>query len=257
MTAAVLTCVVGCVSRDQHLPECPGDCWGCLPAIARHGALCSRCDRRLVTILTEDPRPGLTLTEWMLQHVAAPISAPTGQDDPEGQDQRKGKHAAPPAPLRVEVLDWLAEWKVHLAGWVEVVCDQTGLTGPLHPDQPEMLRDWLNIHIETIECADYIEPLMSELGDDVSRAHALAPWREKRTAPKAIPCSCVTSGKLDPDALPELSIYEAEAGDELRCARCGRRYTAEQYAQWAGLVYAAGKRHVEERKGARRTGRAA
>lgn len=238
-----LTCVLGCAQRDYHLIDCEGDCWGCLPAIARHGAVCDRCHKRLWAILTEEPRPGMTMTSWMLGHIATPISRPIDFSP-------QGSADGPPIPLRPAVIDWVNDWRNHLLGWMEVVCDHTGMTGPAAKSDPEALRSWLAIHHTTIECADYIEPLIDELGEDIRDAHGLAPWRKPPPGqPKAIPCTCVMSGKfgeaLDRSDPPPLTLYDQENSDDLICVRCLDTMDPERFEQWAGLVGAAGRRLVQ------------
>jgi hypothetical protein len=233
-----ITCVLGCAQRGYHLADCEGDCWGCLPAIARHGAVCEGCHHRLWSIFTEEPRPGLTVTAWMLGHIAAPISRPI-DFSPQGSGD------GPPAPLRPAVVDWVADWRNHLLGWVEVVCDHTGLTGPASSNDPERLRSWLAVHHVTIECADYIGPLMDELGEDIQTAHGLAPWRKPPPGqPKAIPCRCVTR-HLDRSDPPPLTLYDQENSDDLICVRCNKAWEPEEFATWAGLVGAAGRQLVQ------------
>lgn len=233
-----LTCVLGCAQRDYHAADCEGDCWGCLPAVATHGAICEGCHRRLLSILTEEPRPGLSLTAWMLGHVATPITRPTDGGPRSSAD-------GPPAPLRPAVIDWLSDWRAHLLGWVEVVCDHTGLIGPEKTNDPEELRAWLATQHGTIECSDYLGALMDELGDDVREAHKLAAWRRPPPGqPKAIPCRCVTR-QLDRSDPPPLTIYDQENSDDLVCIHCMKAWRPEEFATWAGLVGAAGRRLVQ------------
>lgn len=243
-----ITCVLGCTQRDYHLVDCEGDCWGCLPEIARHGAVCRGCHKRLWSILTEEPKPGLTVTAWMLTHVAVPITRPTDGGPRSTAD-------GPPAPLRPAVIDWVAAWGNHLLGWVEVVCDHTGMAGPAATSDPESLRSWLAIHHVTIECSDYVGPLMDELGEDIQGAHSLAPWRKPPPGqPKAIPCRCVTR-ELDRSDPPPLSLYDQENTDDLVCVRCLKVWKPDEFATWSGLVGAAGRRLVQAEERAKRKDR--
>lgn len=48
-------CVSGCVVRGEHVEACSGECWGCVPRLARTGVLCDFCFQRLVGAVVDVP----------------------------------------------------------------------------------------------------------------------------------------------------------------------------------------------------------
>jgi len=142
-----------------------------------------------------------------------------------------------------------------LSGWVEMLADQFALSGPVsvstqsqreNPQGPQLnprwsfyagesvwcdppplfeIRaacTWLSAQIERLESHPAIGDLWGELGEVMSQAHALAPWREEAARLKGIAC-------------PECHAYTLArfGGDEhVTCTRCNVHLPPKRYAIW-------------------------
>ncbi len=257
----------GCTCTPE-CPDHEGHCAGCLPVQADRGLLCGRCAEHLEGFLggqeglSEDPEREVHGLPWAWEHLAtafpslsqAPSSGGSSIEDAEAQ------RVTAVVSARDDIHDSLAQW-------VKTLAEQAGLKGPdltftitARPadarSRAQGIRvsryaNWLLRHIDPLLAgtgvqasdldvaamlspgstpmaedeaeADLVElraaqvvAVWDELADLMSRAHALAPWRPVPTHLDGIPCRC-----------GEVALHDH--GDEVKCWRCGKSYSREQY----------------------------
>lgn len=269
------TCTRECPEHDDH-------CNGCLPVQADRGLLCARCADRLEGFLggqeglAEDPEREVHGLPWAWEHLAtawpslsqAPSSGGSTIEDAEAQ------RVAAVVSARDDIHDTLRQW-------VEVLTEQTGLSGPdltfTITARPEEARtraqgirvsryaNWLLRHIEPLLAGTGVAPsdldvaamlspgegmleqdtpeqdladlrarqvvaVWDELGELMSRAHALAPWRPVPTKLEGIPCRCGA-----------LALHDY--GTEIQCSACRWNFSRETYRIWTVVL---GRRYEDE-----------
>ena len=232
-----IPCLRGCVHHDQHLEDCDADdCHGCEPRKAVLGRLCARCAYRL--------------EDWLSNDVAEPgwYSQPAGQrreirsslawaahcvDDAIDRGivgiaydgDRIGYTKEPPAPVDLARVDLLRDLDDTMSSWLEAWCSHRGLRGP---DVYELryacryLASWL----EELATWEPVRDMWDELSLLMSRAHALAPWRQQARACDGVPC---------PDCgQPNLVVYDGD--DLVTCRRCGATLHRDEYTRWTRII---------------------
>jgi hypothetical protein len=244
----VTSCIRGCTIARKHVTDCPEDaCKGCQPREATHGLLCTGCHLRLVDWLTNAPG------QWALLAIAAmPSMAQSLKGD---ADAVRSVQDGAPSPLNIAAASTMTDLTDVLSGWVEMVADQHGMAGPtalmtrngienpqgrqLNPrwsfyagesvwcDPPVRFEIhaaclWLRVQIERLEACPGIGDLWGELGEVMSQAHALAPWREEAARVKGIACPECHANSLT-----------RFGGDEfVTCTRCNAHIEPGRYAIW-------------------------
>jgi len=180
-------------------------------------------------------------------------------DGPFYQYVKQAHHGAPQEgePVRIACLDVAQELADLIAEWVEWVCDAYGATGPkmaqsaaeraghkrrkaVHPsmtvykwvDPPVRFEvgtavRWLRNNLERLENMQAIGDMIEDLNEVMSRAHALAPWREQAKRLPAIPCpECQR---------PTLQVFGGR--DTVTCTTswCRTEIPHERYLIWARM----------------------
>lgn len=112
------TCIRGCTVRDVHYATCPsfgtdeGDCKGCAPRVARHGALiCDRCYGRTRRLLAETPE----LIE-RIRSIADPTKAVV-YSAVRAAGARDEKHAPTPSDVldaTTQITSNMRDWAMYL-----------------------------------------------------------------------------------------------------------------------------------------------
>lgn len=210
-------CARSCYLPRRHLAGCDGDrCNGCTPRPAAHGDLCWPCHRRLELMLTDMP----SLDAWVSVHL------PRGsRPRPPRQAEIRRTKGEPPLPIDLDILDMGEQITASLAGWVDLLVEDTSLTGPERRDV-EHLAGYLLTHIGAVECQPWIEDAWEELDYVASQAHRLVPWRPEVRRCKGIPC-------------PECQAYALAifgGQDDVRCLECQTLIPRERYEIWTRML---------------------
>jgi len=242
----VTDCIRGCVQARQHIEACEDQdaCKGCEPREADYGLLCYGCHVRLLDWLKNAP-----WQHYLLGYAAEPNLSQALND------AIRATIFGAPSPLNVAAASAMTDLTDILSGWVEMLADQFALSGPVsvstqsqreNPQGPQLnprwsfyagesvwcdppplfeIRaacTWLSAQIERLESHPAIGDLWGELGEVMSQAHALAPWREEAARLKGIAC-------------PECHAYTLArfGGDEhVTCTRCNVHLPPKRYAIW-------------------------
>ena len=245
-------CIRGCVQARQHIEACEDQdaCKGCEPREADHGLLCYGCHVRLLDWLKNAP-----WQHYLLGYAAEPNLSQALND------AIRATIFGTPTPLNVAAASCMTDLTDILSGWVEMLADQFALSGPvsvttqnqrekpqgrqLNPrwshyagesvwcNPPPLFEirgacTWLSAQIERLESHPAIGDLWGELGEVMSQAHCLAPWREEAARLKGIAC-------------PECHAYTLArfGGDEhVTCTRCNVHLPPERYAIWIRMLVA-------------------
>lgn len=243
-------CIRGCVRARQHETDCPDQdaCKGCQPRYADYGLLCYGCHVRLLDWLKNAP-----WQHYLLGYAAEPNLSQALND------AIRATVFGAPSPLNVAAASAMTDLTDILSGWVEMLADQNGMRGPialmtrngienpqgrqLNPrwshyagesvwcDPPVRFEVgsacmWLSAQIERLESHPAIGDLWDELGEVMSQAHCLAPWREQAARLKGIAC-------------PECHAYTLArfGGDtHVTCTRCNVHLPPERYAIWVRIL---------------------
>jgi len=240
-------CIRGCVQARQHATDCPDQdaCKGCQPREAKHGWLCEGCHIRLLDWLTNAPG----------QHTLLKITATPSLSQAMQLDAIHASTYGAPTPLNVAAASTMTNLTDILSGWVEMLADQNGMRGPialmtrngienpqgrqLNPrwsfyagvsvwcDPPVRFEIhaaclWLRAQLERLEDCLGIGDLWDELGEVMSQAHALAPWREESARLRGIEC-------------PEchaVALVRYGGDEHVTCQRCNAHVSPGRYAIW-------------------------
>lgn len=252
-------CARGCRIARKHETDCPGDaCKGCEPREAKHGLLCEGCHLRLVDWLTNAPG------QWLL---LATTACPSMAQNLKGDaDAVRSAQDGAPSPLNIAAASTMTDLTDILSGWVEMVADQHDLHGPvsmmtrngienpqgrqLNPrwsfwckesvwcDPPVRFEIhaaclWLRAQLGRLEVCPGIGDLWDELGEVISQAHCLAPWREEAARLKGIECPCCHA----------MSLVRFGGDEHVTCQRCQESIPPERYAIWTRIL--ADERKIE------------
>jgi len=213
----------GCTCT-RECPEHEGHCPGCALVEAERGNLCGRCSRQLRGCLGAeegmDPDHPVHGLPWAYDHLedAYPsLSQASGNGGGSGPADREAQRLAVVLSVRADIHDVLASWVADVAEHGGLI----GLSARVLRGLPARLRvarhaAWLLARVEALEAHPAVADAWEELGDLMSRAHALAPWRPAPTHLDGIPCRCGEMGLHD-------------HGDEVKCWRCGHAYSREEY----------------------------
>ncbi len=217
MTQTITYCARGCVRARRHLPDCTGDCPGCQPRQTETGHLCWPCHRRLEVMLIDAP----TIVAWLDIHLPRGTARGARTD----AELRRGKNAAPPSPLDLEVLDLLHTWRVTLTGWTDNLCDDRALRGPddrAPSSTAKFLRKWLT----TVETLEWVTDLYDELADLTRLTHAHTPWAPEVRRVRGIPCpECHSTA---------LVVYGGQT--DVTCAECRLVIPESRYGIWTRML---------------------
>jgi hypothetical protein len=246
-------CIRGCTIARKHETECPDRdaCKGCEPREAKHGLLCEGCQTRLLDWLTNAPG------QYALLAIAAmPSMAQSLKGD---ADAVRSVQDGAPSPLNIAAASTMTDLTDVLSCWVEMLADQYGMRGPialmtrnaienpqgrqLNPrwsfyagesvwcDPPAHFEIhaaclWLRAQIERLEDCPGIGDLWGELGEVMSQAHCLAPWREESARLKGIECpECHT-----------VALVRYGGDEHVTCQRCNAHVSPGRYAIWTRLL---------------------
>lgn len=232
-----IPCLRACVHHDQHLEGCDADdCHGCLPRTATLGLLCAGCAYRLEEWLSND----VADADWYAQpagrrrEIRSSLAwAAHCVDDAIDRGivgiaydgDRIGYTKEPPAPVNLARVDLLRDLDDTMSSWLEAWCAHRGLRGP---DVYELryacryLASWL----DELASWEPVRDMWDELSLLMSRAHALAPWRQQARACDGVPC---------PDCgHTRLVVY---GGDDLvTCRGCGTTMHRDEYTRWTRII---------------------
>jgi hypothetical protein len=162
---------------------------------------------------------------WMWEHIRLAYPSVSGWTSGSGGgdiDDPEAEKLAAVLTLRTDIEDHLTETALDLA-------ERIGRRGPNLDDCAQWARvtrsaGWLLANIEALRSGqgspagdEAIAATLAEADDLASRAHALAPWRPAPTRLDGIPCRCGAVGTMH------------DYGDMVRCWRCGRGYSPEEY----------------------------
>lgn len=226
MTDSTAACVRGCSLYKRHLADCENteECRGCLPRRAEHGHLCWPCHRRLELMFTDAP----VVDRWLTGNMAAGDGAARMKEDHEQRNTTDGS----PAPLKVQVYDQRQVLRDFYASTVDELCEAETLTGPdRHGVEADaaMLLTWMN----RVEYWAHIGDLWEYLAEEVSIAHALAPWRPEMRRVSGVPCPEENCGEVN------LVIYGGES--DVTCLSCRHIIPARLFGLWEEIVKEGGK----------------
>jgi len=240
-------CIRGCTIARKHETDCPDRdaCKGCEPREAKHGWLCEGCHLRLLDWLTNAPG----------QHALLKITATPSLSQAMQPDAIHASTYGAPTPLNIAAASTMTDLTDVLSGWVEMVADQHGMRGPialltrngienpqgrqLNPrwshfagqsvwcDPPIRFEIhaaclWLRGQIERLEACPGIGDLWGELGEVMSQAHCLAPWREESARLKGIECPECHS----------IALVRYGGDEHVTCQRCNAHVSPGRYAIW-------------------------
>lgn len=188
-------CQTGCTLRDQHLAQCRGDCWGCLPRPTDSGLVCARCQTRLGAAIRTTP----ALVDWLRQQLDPTQTA---------SDRVSGTHA-PPAPLNVAAVADADDLHAMLASWALLHLEEhpDNLSGPRlggtlrtttgdvagvlsaagNAPTVELCR-WLNTHLPWALDREWAGVYVSEVTERVAVLRARYPDDERSRAILDVPC---------------------------------------------------------------------
>lgn len=237
----------------KHVDDCEDQdvCKGCQPREAKHGLLCPGCYVRLLDWLKNAPGQHALLAIATEPSLAQALKADVIDEPSDGA----------PSPLNVAAASAMTDLTDILSAWVEMLCDQDGMHGPIammtrsaieHPqgrqlnprwsrwcgesvwcDPPRLFEihsacTWLTAQIERLTWCPGIGDLWGELGEAMSQAHALAPWREQAARLRGIEC-------------PEchaIALARYGGDEHVTCQRCNAHVSPDRYAIWVRMLAA-------------------
>ena len=230
-------CLRGCTVGDQHLDDCEvEDCPGCQPRRAVRGRLCAHCAHHLEDWLSNDMpepdwhqqpadqrRPIRASLAYAVQCVDTAIDR--GIPGIAYDGDRVGTTKAPPAPVNLARLDVLRDIDDTMSSWLEAWCAHRGLRGPDTYELTYACR-YLDSWIDELAAWEPVRDMWDEIRMLMSRAHALAPWRQLVKVCDGVPC---------PDCgHTRLVVY---GGDDLiTCRRCGATLHRDEYTRWVRVI---------------------
>lgn len=214
-----LHCTRGCVRRRRHLSDCEDrdDCRGCEPRLAEYGLLCWPCHRRMQLMLSQ--------AEIHENWLTGNLPAGTTQGGMRQDYESRGTKPAPPAPIKLAILDIRQLLGDRLATWADYLVTERSLTGPTQHSvkaDSKFLLAWLG----ELEKLDWIGDMFEELADTLSDAHALAPWRPEANRLRGIPC---------PDC-NEKSLFIFGGEEDVTCTACHGMMTPARYGIWTRML---------------------
>ena len=260
-----IPCARGCTRARQHVEECDvQECSGCLPRSAEHGRLCPSCHRRLLQWIDVAPAqvhllrmvvgkvlpgamPGVVETN---AKIVTTWRTDSGQGYPSSLYAKSSTPAyAESEPIRTAALDLAQDIEDWLSEQVEMLVDAHGMTGPdraLSGFERDLIRlgappparfvlgpacRWLAAQIGRLEEVEHIADLWDELGERMSHAHALAPWRQQASSLDGISCP----------HCQRMSLVLYGGDDFVTCTTswCQSTFEWERYAIWARMLVAA------------------
>jgi len=204
------------------------------------------------------------LTNAPGQHALLAIAATPSLSQAMQPDAIHASTYGAPTPLNVAAASTMTDLTDILSSWVEMLADQNGMRGPialltrngienpqgrqLNPrwsifagesvwcDPPVRFEIhaaclWLRAQIERLEACPGIGDLWDELGEVMSQAHCLAPWREEAARLKGIEC-------------PEchaIALVRYGGDEHVTCQRCNAHVSPGRYAIWVRLLTATRK----------------
>lgn len=229
-------CLRGCTVGDQHLDDCEvEDCPGCQPRRAVLGLLCATCVRHLEDWLSNDVADPDWYTQpadrrreirsslaWAVHCVDTAIDR--GITGIAYDGDRVGVTKAPPAPVNLARLDVMRDIDDTMSSWLEAWCAHRGLRGPDTYELTYACR-YLASWIDELAAWEPVRDMWDEIQQLMSRAHALAPWRQQARRCEGVPC---------PDCgQPNLVVYD---GDDLVTCRCGVTLHRDEYTRWVRVI---------------------
>lgn len=257
-------CARGCTVPRQHWSDCEDrdECRGCLPRSAEHGRLCLACHRRLLQwidiatpqiellrAVTGKVLPGALpdVVETNARIVTA-WRTDSGQSFPSGLFAKSTTVAHNESePIRTEALDLAQDIEDWLSEQVEMLVEMGDMAGPkkastgasrdgmqrpgyVVPDSflaPTACR-WLGAQISRLESVEHIGDLWMELGEKMSRAHGLAPWRKAASSLDGISCP----------HCQRMSLVLYGGDDFVSCTTqwCGETFSWDRYAIWVQML---------------------
>ncbi len=222
-TGVTKACVRGCGLKGRHLTQCDGfdaigrDCRGCLPRRADHGYLCWPCHRRLELMLTDS----VAMYDWLTANMTAGEGAAAAKDDAQ---QRRGTEA-PPAPVKLDVLDIRDLWLDTLTEIADELAEKRSIPGPRRHNIRET-SEWFLKWQASLEAEEWVGDTWQALGEIVSQAHALAPWRPELQRCKGVPCpECQETA---------LVIFGGES--DVTCTSCRAMIPESSYGLWTKIL---------------------
>lgn len=243
-------CARGCTRARRHLAACLDQdaCRGCQPREAEFGWLCYGCHKRLENLLKNIPGQAALLLAMADARGEVELSAPTtarlsaasprtttARDVRPLYAHRSAVVYGPSEPIRLACLDAVRE----LEDWLQVtVCLIEGdyqMAGP-QEDTIASYAAWLLASIERLEWREDVSdrvfaPAKDErqnqsLGDIMSRAHSLAPWREQVARLHGIPCpECQAT-----------TLVKFGGDDDVTCIRCQATMDQNRYGIWTRML---------------------
>lgn len=221
MTETTRACARGCTLYRRHLAECEGAndgfCKGCLPRRAEHGNLCWPCHRRLELWLHD----AATVHRWLTGN----LPAGEGQAPDKAGWITGSRGDGPPTPLKTHIYDIRQLLADRLACWADDLTENRGLVGPgKHTVETDarFLLTWLT----TVETLDWIGDWWEELGETMSDAHALAPWRPEVKRCSGIPC---------PEC-EEVNLVIFGGESDVTCMSCKTMIPEDRFGLWEQIV---------------------
>lgn len=243
-------CRRGCTRARRHLAACQDvdSCRGCEPRQAEFGWLCYGCHKRMLDLLIHLPGQVALLLAMADARGEVELTAPTtarlsaaaprittARDVRALYAHRSAAVHGPTEPIRLSCLDAARE----LEDWLQVVvCLIEGdyqMGGP-QEDTIASYASWLVANVERLEWrediadrvfapADPYRPAQA-LGDIMSRAHSLAPWRESVARLPGIPC-------------PEchaVALVRFGGDEDVTCLHCRATMPPERYGIWTRIL---------------------
>ena len=229
MTAAMpttpLTCSYGCTSRERHLSKCAdGQCGGCLPRAAEHGALCGGCWKAL--------RLALEIIPALLEHLAL-AAVQEGGVVSVGLDsgRRGGGVLAEGCVLPAATLE-ADELRSVVAAWAAMVVEEhpAGLCGP----GAGCAAAWLLTHLESISAMWLAADLRGELVSWVARLRARWPMPDDAPRDRAVPD--VLCPRCQTEALRYYPPISAGQPFAVACTACSRIFSEREWERLVALV---------------------
>ena len=181
-------CLSGCVLTSQHRTDCEGrGCRGCLPRPAEEGHLCAWCWQRLLATLAEIPSLVVHLRE---------ISKPYAESGPMEINATPGD----PALGSVLARAWLEadELKSQVVSWGHAVLDDcpAASRGPNASPWFGDVLGWMQPHLRWCATQPWIDVMLSELSNDVSRLKATWPTPDMVEHTRHVPVPCPRCDQL-------------------------------------------------------------
>lgn len=248
-------CAAGCVRARRHATDCPDHdtCRGCEPRQAEHGHLCYGCHKRLLSFLRLIPGQVsllLAMADARGEHeLTAPTIARLGWAAPRLTTSRDVRSLyahrtaaafGPSEPIRVQCLDVIREIEDWLMLLTCRVVEDHQMAGP-QEETIAAYASWLEAQIERVEWREDVADRVfapanigpdgmsvgaQSLGDIMSRAHSLAPWRESVARLPGIPCpECHAT-----------TLVRFGGDEDVTCLRCRSTIPPGRYSIWTKIL---------------------